>query len=937
MTVTNRKWIQTKKTQLYTSIGTSTNSILLKNCFKLNGAELDMEDDFGTLGYMTLEPGGLKEEIISFTGLSYNVSGTICTITGVTRGLSGNSAYGSGGTAYGHSANRVAIFTNNPQHYNGFANKYNDETIERIWTFTTATRPKLTTDADAVLSEELVTLGQVNRLIQATYLPPQIVATSSGTTGTSQTATLTYALTIPTSATDRVLYVEINSEENKTISTVTWGGVALTQVATKTRTTGNIRVEIWRLIAPATGTANIVITPSANAYITSHATAFSSVNQTTPEDAISTGSDGSGTAVSDSVTTITQGAIILASVGTALDPTTFTPTAPLLEQLVNSSGTNRPLSTSVRSTTTAGVYSPAYTITSTNYCIKAVAIRGIAVSGIAGVSSVTGLNTDNTDPANPIVQISVDGSTITGDGTPGNPLVSVGGGGGGGGGTKIAVDTTQSVVTASSTTDIYTIPIPGGTLGTNNAIRLKVLLSHLRDDVSVAVALKYGGTTIATGALNGSGFNGNGWIEGTIVANNASNAQKGDIAILGSNNPVTIDSLVSEYGTSAVDSSISQNLVLTVTTGGGNSALTSESIIVESIGGTGSGSSGTLLSIKNGTTTYDTSTASGTQTIAHGLGEVPISVSLKATLAYNPTTNLASIAQANTTYNGTTQSSNSTFHQSVNGAGQQSIDGSTFVIYQDNVPTNYVTGTVTFDANNIYIAWVKTGTNTGTAEILWQAEAGGGGNGNKFIGVGETTNINWFNGELSFVQLDGGADAWTIANPSGVLTESKTDLTTNTTCSIEDWCVDWATGGVLNFNSGKQVIVQGIVVYDAVDDKCGWGFGDAIWNCQGAANNNFGFVTDAAGAFYTYTGAVGGVTYTETPITSLSSGTHVLRIEVDPANATPQIRFYVDGALVSTHTTNVATTEPLDFSLGNSGGAMNGILAVSSPTFAVEI
>jgi hypothetical protein len=46
----------------------------------------------------------------------------------------------------------------------------------------------------------------------------------------------------------------------------------------------------------------------------------------------------------------------------------------------------------------------------------------------AGVQSVTGLDTDNTDPLNPIVQISVDGTTITGDGTPGNPLVAAGGG-----------------------------------------------------------------------------------------------------------------------------------------------------------------------------------------------------------------------------------------------------------------------------------------------------------------------------------------------------------------------------------------------------------------------------------------------------------------------------------------------------------------------------
>lgn len=55
---------------------------------------------------------------------------------------------------------------------------------------------------------------------------------------------------------------------------------------------------------------------------------------------------------------------------------------------------------------------------------------GLADDGATGgVQSVTGLNTDNTDPANPIVQISVDGVTITGDGTPGDPLVATGGSG----------------------------------------------------------------------------------------------------------------------------------------------------------------------------------------------------------------------------------------------------------------------------------------------------------------------------------------------------------------------------------------------------------------------------------------------------------------------------------------------------------------------------
>lgn len=44
--------------------------------------------------------------------------------------------------------------------------------------------------------------------------------------------------------------------------------------------------------------------------------------------------------------------------------------------------------------------------------------------GGGGVESVTGLNTDNTDPDNPIVRVSVDGTTITGSGTPASPLVS---------------------------------------------------------------------------------------------------------------------------------------------------------------------------------------------------------------------------------------------------------------------------------------------------------------------------------------------------------------------------------------------------------------------------------------------------------------------------------------------------------------------------------
>lgn len=58
-----------------------------------------------------------------------------------------------------------------------------------------------------------------------------------------------------------------------------------------------------------------------------------------------------------------------------------------------------------------------------------VSLSNTGIQG-GGVQSVSGLNTDNTDPKNPIIQISVDGDTITGSGTPEDPLIAIGGGGG---------------------------------------------------------------------------------------------------------------------------------------------------------------------------------------------------------------------------------------------------------------------------------------------------------------------------------------------------------------------------------------------------------------------------------------------------------------------------------------------------------------------------
>lgn len=61
-----------------------------------------------------------------------------------------------------------------------------------------------------------------------------------------------------------------------------------------------------------------------------------------------------------------------------------------------------------------------------NFLAEELSAAWDAIAGVTGggVQSVTGLDTDNADPANPIVRIAVDGVTITGAGTPGDPLVA---------------------------------------------------------------------------------------------------------------------------------------------------------------------------------------------------------------------------------------------------------------------------------------------------------------------------------------------------------------------------------------------------------------------------------------------------------------------------------------------------------------------------------
>jgi len=135
------------------------------------------------------------------------------------------------------------------------------------------------------------------------------------------------------------------------------------------------------------------------------------------------------------------------------------------------------------------------------------------------VVSVTGLDTDNTDPSRPIVKISVDGTTITGEGTPSSPLTAIGGGGGVSvrtqdeGTTIAAVTTTLNFTGAGVTASLaspgnVTVNIPaasGGAVDSVNGQTGTVVLDT--DDIADTATNRYTNDTDISRLANTSGTN----------------------------------------------------------------------------------------------------------------------------------------------------------------------------------------------------------------------------------------------------------------------------------------------------------------------------------------------------------------------------------------------------------------------------------------------
>jgi hypothetical protein len=183
---------------------------------------------------------------------------------------------------------------------------------------------------------------------------------SNANSGSTTVSSLIWSHTC--SGANRILLVGIAyTGSSATISSVTYNGVAMTALfGTPIAATSALHVQIFYLLAPATGANNIVVTPSITASIYGGAASFTGVDQSAPSNTNS----GIGTTLSPSVslTTVNDNAWIFDTIGMASAVTTLTAGGSQIQDFNQFDATpNRTGAGSHLATTTHGAYSMAWT------------------------------------------------------------------------------------------------------------------------------------------------------------------------------------------------------------------------------------------------------------------------------------------------------------------------------------------------------------------------------------------------------------------------------------------------------------------------------------------------------------------------------------------------------------------------------------------------
>lgn len=309
-------------------------------------------------------------------------------------------------------------------------------------------------------------------------------------------------------------------------------------------------------------------------------------------------------------------------------------------------------------------------------------------------------------------------------------VTEIGGAGGAGGGIKILVDpTTYTKPDNTSENTVYTVPIKAGTLSTNNAIFFKILFSDFglqnSPDEIKTIRLKYGGSTIATLQMGNSVLPGDldyagAHFEGCVIANAATNAQKAHLeCVLGNGGTGDENIANSAYGTGAVDSTVDQDLVITVQSNIAVGGFVAEGIVVTKI--TGGGASGSFAA---GVFTRAGNAASGNVVIPHGLSSAPSKVKVTVN-AFDDGSAAVGWQSVGVYINGDVPNTATTWSFINETSGSLSGVDTTNIVSQTTIgsPASFQRAVCTVDDTNITLAFTRGDSGSSfDLQAVWEAE-----------------------------------------------------------------------------------------------------------------------------------------------------------------------------------------------------------------------
>jgi hypothetical protein len=133
-------------------------------------------------------------------------------------------------------------------------------------------------------------------------------STSSVDSGSDSTSALSFSHTIAERGEDRILLVGVSLESTSSVNRVTYGDVQLANIGT--RYEGKVRVELFKLVSPQTGTFDVMVNLESPSTFVVGAVSFTGVNQTSPHGRFHSVA-GMGTSSSVTVTESSVGEVVI--------------------------------------------------------------------------------------------------------------------------------------------------------------------------------------------------------------------------------------------------------------------------------------------------------------------------------------------------------------------------------------------------------------------------------------------------------------------------------------------------------------------------------------------------------------------------------------------------------------------------------------------------